>query len=193
MLTLDFTAALPLALILASYSFHLVPTSKLKALRLSVSLAHYHPSIRLTALKILAHHLTSTIIRAFESGSFLNSLPSSIIERHGYNIYVSVRFLFPARSQHINVPVSQPTSSLHETLGFMFASPIYMSLAPLSKLMARALSTLIESKPVLGLDVASRTLSALERLAKGVDEAWMVGGLDGAKQDDIGLSLFPKF
>jgi hypothetical protein len=75
----------------------------------------------------------------------------------------------------------------------MFASPIYMSLAPLSKLMARALSTLIESKPVLGLDVASRTLSALERLAKGVDEAWMVGGLDGAKQDDIGLSLFPKF
>src|SRR6267154_643159 len=72
-LTLDFIATLPLALILASYSFHLVPTSKLKALRLSVSPAHYHPSIRLTALKILAHHLTSTITRAFESGSFLNS------------------------------------------------------------------------------------------------------------------------
>lgn len=85
--------ALSLALILASHSLLLVPTPKLKALSLPVRPSHFslttltHPNLP----QILAHHFTSTISSAFQSGSFLDSLPSSITPKDIYKIHISVR------------------------------------------------------------------------------------------------------
>jgi len=62
-----------------------------------------------------------------------------------------------------------------------------MSLAPLSNLTTRALSTLIELKSTLGLVKASRTLIDLQSLGQHVEASWIRGGLDSVERDeDIG-------
>jgi hypothetical protein len=52
------------------------------------------------------------------------------------------------------------------------------------------LSTLVESKPAVGLAVAGDTLGVLEGLARNAERAWMAGGLDSVHEDDIGLFRF---
>ncbi|KIM89224.1 hypothetical protein PILCRDRAFT_768547 [Piloderma croceum F 1598] len=148
--------ALSLALILASHSLPLVPTPKLKAL----------------SLPILAHHLTSTISSAFQSGSFPDLLPSSITPKDVYKIHIS------------------PTSSFPSTLTRILASPLYTSLALLSKLTACVLSTLVESKPSMGLVVAGRTLNVMEGLARDVERAWVIGGLDEPESRELTTQIW---
>jgi hypothetical protein len=81
----------------------------------------------------------------------------------------------------------QPSSNLPTSLSVLCASPLYTSLAPLSKLTARVLSTLIESKPLVGLVEAGRTLTVLKGLAERVERLWKDGGLDLIdSESDIG-------
>lgn len=59
-------------------------------------------------------------------------------------------------------------------------------MAPLSKLMARVLSVLIEHKPIQGVESAGKVISSIERIGRTVEGAWVSGGLSDFAEDDIG-------
>ena len=86
--------ALSLAMILASHCLPLVPTSKLNALPLHVRASHLVFNCKSQPRRqILGHHLRCCILSAFQSASFLDLLPTSITQKDGHKIYISVRAL----------------------------------------------------------------------------------------------------
>lgn len=86
---------LSLAVILASDSFALVPTSKVKALPLPVSHMYSLSGRYLFSFKkILARYLKTTIVdSAFKSGTFIDSL-SFVSQSNEPKIRISVRPIF---------------------------------------------------------------------------------------------------
>lgn len=76
-----------------------------------------------------------------------------------------------------------------ETLPVLMASPLYESLAPLSKLSAHVHSVLLDAKPVLGLPTAADTLASLASIAAKVEDGWIHGGIAEVSDDDIGKFL----
>ncbi|KAL4244684.1 hypothetical protein ABKN59_010246 [Abortiporus biennis] len=140
------------ALLLVSNSCSLVASPRLKAL----------------PLRGLTNSIMVTIEGAFQSGSFLATLPKSI-----------------SKTQDDKLSID-PDSDFAKNIGQLMASPIISSMAPLSRVCAQTISVLTESKPQQGWLSMSETMQRLERLTLAVERDWLRSPLAAIDdQDDI--------
>ncbi|EIW81326.1 hypothetical protein CONPUDRAFT_144146 [Coniophora puteana RWD-64-598 SS2] len=128
------------------------------------------PAEKFAALPLpsLLHFSAMTIDNAFQSGTFLSSLPSSALRTPEGRLFISS-----------SAPVS-------ESLRKLAASPVISSMGSLSKLCATTLAHLIDRRENLALPQVLQTFEALRELCARVESDWRASALSEiSSEDDI--------
>ena len=68
-----------------------------------------------------------------------------------------------------------------------------VAMAPLSKLIARSLTVLVERKLETGLTTVKSILNILEGLSANIEADWGSTALAAAREEDIGMVQHPVF
>lgn len=126
------------------------------------------PSDKLKALPLttLVALLASTISSVYHSGEFLASLPNSFTR--GANGQLA----------------AEPNSRLATELQQVTSSPLYASIAPLSRFCARCLSLLADKRPAEAWEAMAQTLQTLQALAVRVESDWVKSSLSSVSNDE---------
>ncbi|TCD60595.1 hypothetical protein EIP91_009826 [Steccherinum ochraceum] len=124
-------------------------------------------SHRLKALPLgaLSSGLLAIIDSAFQSGTFLSSLEQSLFSNPDGKLSIS------------------PTSQFATNLQSMSSSPIIVSMAPLSRLGALAVSALADSRPRQAWLVMAEIMQRLEALTRTVEQDWVRTRLSGTGEE----------
>ncbi|TFK52398.1 hypothetical protein OE88DRAFT_1657649 [Heliocybe sulcata] len=126
------------------------------------------PSEKLRALPLdtLITLLTSSVSSVYHSGTFLAALPDTF------------------RRTPDGQLTAKPESSLPTILQQVTASPLYASIAPLSRFCARCISLLADRHPGDAWQTMARTLETLQSVAVEVESHWVKSPLATVSEDD---------
>ncbi|KAH7910858.1 hypothetical protein BJ138DRAFT_1172912 [Hygrophoropsis aurantiaca] len=141
--------ALSLSMVIASQSLLLVPPVKFSAL----------------PLPLLLSLITRTIDHAFRSGSFMETLQSSVDRRPDGKLFI---------------PKSAP---INNTINSIRSSAVMSSMGSLAKLCNRTLSLYVDHRPGLAISQALDTFTVLEQLSARVENDWSSSILSGITSD----------
>ncbi|KAA1479310.1 hypothetical protein DENSPDRAFT_789064 [Dentipellis sp. KUC8613] len=149
-------------------------------------LPHVSPE-RLTVLPLsmLCSHLTSSIEITFLLGAFLNDLTSSCaMDSNGRLLLTHKQDISQTAFPYERPNSMRQSSPLAITLRMLTSSPLFISVASLTKLLSRSIPLLMESRPADGWSTVAQVLCRLDIIAANVDEAWSQSPLSSIDEDD---------
>jgi hypothetical protein len=138
----------------------------------------------------------STINSAFQFGAFLSQLSSSTAPHRDHKVYIDVGTFtqMSISTKLMQFCLPQPTTAFARSIHDISISPLISAVGPLSRLLARTLAVLFDTRADLGLISIFETLRALESLAEKVESDWARSALSAAKdENDIGKYILVPF
>ncbi|TFY64171.1 hypothetical protein EVG20_g6041 [Dentipellis fragilis] len=148
-------------------------------------LPHVFPErLKALPLSMLCFHLMSSIETTFLLGTFLNDLASSCVTNSGGHLSLTHKQDISQTAFPYENPSSmQRSSPLAMTLRMLTSSPLFTSVATLTKLLSRSIPLLMESRPADGWHTVAQILDRLDVIAANIDEAWSQSALSSVEEN----------